>query len=137
MTHLTNRLMLTAAVALIATGTAMAQDALRGNIPFKFRAGGEYLPAGDYKITTLTAHSGSVYLVRNVDTSKAVAVMVRYSIQRSDATPKLVFRCHENECTLAEMWNGSGAGWALTNPPTKADVEREASTRVIPLKAGD
>src|SRR5215471_13394266 len=56
MKSLTTKLMIAAAALAVATGAASAQT-MKADIPFAFRAGGQMLPAGEYRVEMKGPHA--------------------------------------------------------------------------------
>ncbi len=127
------RTLMVAAAAVVGMTTVHAQD-LKANIPFKFRANTANLPAGEYTISSVGANSGHIYRIHNDGTRQGALVMVRNGLNaKAGEDPRLVFVCKSEECTLSQLWT-TDAGYQLSTPHGKADVER-ASIRIVTIKA--
>lgn len=120
---------LIAAVLTVAAGAAFGQDTeTTATIPFAFRAVGNDLPAGSYKILPAL---GSVTLrLENVDTGKSVFIHARAPISASKAErPRLIFQCGGEEgCALATLWSGADSGLTFATPKLTANQRERRET---------
>ncbi len=127
------RSLMIAATTIVAVTTVNAQD-LKANIPFQFRANTANLPAGEYAINSVGAIGGHIYRIHNIGTRQSVLVLVRSALSaKAGEDPRLVFVCKSETCTLSQLWTPD-AGYQLSTPHGKADMER-ASIRIVTLKA--
>jgi len=120
---------LIAVVLTLAAGTAYSQDKdTAATIPFAFRAVGNDLPAGPYKI--LPALGSATLRLENMDTGKSVFIHAKAPISASKAQrPRLIFQCGGEEgCALATLWSGSDSGLTFATPKLTADQRERRET---------
>jgi len=129
MTQKSLRRILIAATLTLAAGTAFSQDKdTTATIPFAFRAVGNDLPAGSYRVVPTT---GSPALrLENMDTGKSVFIHAGAPISASKAErPRLVFQCGGEEgCVLATLWSGSDSGLTFATPKLTANQRERRET---------
>jgi len=108
-----------ALAAMITTSSAIAQSqSLRANIPFEFRADGELLPPGQYKITKVTP------VTLRLENERGHGVFIAAGPERVPMGDRNVFVFHKygNQNFLAgAYWAGSSV--RLQIPPSKAERE--------------
>ena len=127
------------ALALIAAGTAFAQQVVSADIPFEFTFANKVLPAGYYDLT----HRPGVLLVRNVVT-KAAAFSTVINIGK-DASGSgqsgLAFNKYGDKYFLAEAWSSTGAEWGSGVIQSKAErelarINPDVARVTIPARTG-
>jgi len=86
--------------ALMAVG--LADPTIRANVPFAFRVGNEFMPAGQYKVT----HINTRYLlmIRSVDTQATILVHSVPSGKDAGDSAKLVFNRYGETYFLRQVW---------------------------------
>jgi hypothetical protein len=123
-TNLIRTLILTA-VSVAAYG----QSNMNADVPFGFRAAGEYYTAGAYTISQY-GHSGSGILVLVNTESRLTRFLTTKApaADAMDAAPKMLFRCgSESGCTLASVELANGRTWTVNTPHLKpSELERIA-----------
>jgi len=120
---------LIAAVLTLAASAAFGQDTETiATIPFAFRAVGNDLPAGPYKVVP-TAGSPTLRLL-NTDTGESVFIHAKAPISASKAQrPRLIFQCGGEEgCALATLWSGSDSGLTFATPKLTANQRERRET---------
>jgi len=129
MTQKSLRRTLIAAALTLAASTAFGQDKdTTATIPFAFRAVGNDLPAGSYRILPA---SGSITLrLENVDTGKSVFIHAKAPISASQTErPRLIFQCGGEEgCALATLWSGADSGLEFATPKLTANQRERRET---------
>jgi hypothetical protein len=129
MTQKSLRRTLIAATLTLAASAAFGQDnETTANIPFAFRAVGNDLPAGPYKVVPRT---GSPALrLQNMDTGKSVFIHAKAPISASKTErPRMVFQCGGEEgCALATLWSGSDSGLTFATPKLTANQRERRET---------
>lgn len=119
MKTLKNKLMIVAATVAAAAGTASAQS-MTVKVPFSFSVQKSVLPAGNYMVSPLGGNTARpIFNLRNTDTKRPFLIMPIAALDtgRGYGEAKLVFRCLEGDCALAQIWTGSPAGAYELNPP--------------------
>lgn len=120
MKTLTNKLMIVAAAVAAAAGTASAQSMIV-KVPFSFSVEKSEMPAGNYTVTRLHQSGGQpIFNLRNTDTNRARLIVPLVAVDtgaKAYGDTKLVFRCLEGDCRLAQIWTGSLAGAYQLAPP--------------------
>lgn len=112
MKNIANRFFLVAFAASAAfLGTAAyGQSSLKADVPFAFSVPGGGAVSGNYIIDIDSNGSSRVLRLYNTDTHKAVAVIATSLTNGKSAAiePRLVFRCSDAGCALAEVWTPDG-----------------------------
>jgi hypothetical protein len=134
MTTAMKQLTITAAVLVLAGGTASAQT-LNAQIPFAFTAGGKVMRRGAYEVQVKNANS--LVILSNFQAREGAMLLPS---NRSDAgsewrakgDPVLVFECGIGPCALIRLWTGGGNP-ALSVPHGSLGREEHASLTLIPM----
>src|SRR5262249_49158333 len=103
---------LLAAIAILATaGIASAQTTLKAEIPFAFQAGNTMMAPGSYQIFQYSTGVPTVRM-RNHSENKTVLLLPQLGDAPKDwlkfGVPKISFECVDGNCSLAQIWTGSG-----------------------------
>ena len=118
------------AVLLLVTGMAsaqMQQSALKANIPFNFVAGKMALPAGEYRISTIS-DLGGVLAVAGGDSGQALVGSHAVQAATVAAETKLIFHRYGDQYFLYQVWvSGENRGREL--PQTSREKELLARAR--------
>src|SRR5207247_8997288 len=132
MKRIATRLFLAAAVVAAATSVASAQ-AMKAEIPFSFRFGGEVHPAGSY---SFDVQNGSTRVaLRNYDTRRGGLQLALYlgdapKEWRANGKPALAFECGLGRCQLIQVWSGAEQP-ALNFPRPRIGRDEVATLRAI------
>jgi hypothetical protein len=107
---------------------ASAQTSMDVNVAFAFSAGNQHLPAGHYRVQSL---STCILSIRNVKTASTVAVMVRPEQGRSvESYSRLVFDREGNQNYLTQVWTANTNSYGkLTSRPRH---DEELRTQIHP-----
>lgn len=120
MKKLTNKLLVVAAALAAVAGAASAQS-MKVKVPFSFSVQRSVLPAGNYMVTPVSGLAGHpIFNLRNTDNNRPLLVMPVASLaagEKAYTDAKLVFRCIEGDCALAQIWTGSPEGAYELSPP--------------------
>lgn len=120
MKTLTNKLMIMAAALSAAAGVASAQS-MNVKVPFSFSVQKSAMPAGNYTVSPLSGtRAHPIFNLRNTDTNKPILIMPMAALDtgtKDYGSAKLVFRCAEGNCALAQIWTGSPTGAYELSPP--------------------
>lgn len=106
---------------------AQTNQELVADIPFEFTVCSEQLPAGRYKVRSLTSVSPHVMLVRG-DESRSVIMACAHAIQaqKQTTTGKLIFNQYGNKYFLSELWlQGEISGTELLKSDQEQALLRE------------
>jgi hypothetical protein len=122
---------------LLMTSAAHAQSGqpIQAKVPFAFIAQNTMLASGTYQLTyNTTAHRLMIRgLNQNAKSAFATAVPTSASSSR-DEFGKLVFRCYEKTCYLAQVWQGSiGSGRGLEVRHAEPSGKLALATRVVSI----
>jgi hypothetical protein len=112
-------------LSIAAASVCYAQrPALGTNIPFAFQVGDKTLPAGEYRVQSMSAGSGDVQLIRQTD-GDALTVVLTMAVDPKDgkSEPQLIFNHYGNSYFLSQIWTGAGQGRELS----KSKREKEAA----------
>lgn len=118
----------------VATAQAQSVEKFVVSIPFSFTVGGKTLPAGDYRVETLSfggAHLYSKLVIRSTDgqTIKIVATLpARAGAMQEES--KLVFRRYRQQYFLAQVWAaGTETGWEFRRSRAEERLARTGVKR--------
>lgn len=107
------------------TGSAEAQTGgVRATIPFHFIVGGKTFAAGEY---TMVAGRQRVSVVSAADgRTLAIALANDVSGHLAGTTGRIIFRCYDTRCFLAELWSPTEQnGRQLLISPAESETSRE------------
>jgi hypothetical protein len=119
---------LTVAGAILLASSTYGQK-LSAEVPFGFTANKVELAAGAYDL-----NMGGSIPQGHVQLSNRQAhrsVLIRASnpeYKGGEARPRLVFRCADGQCALAELWTADSTGYRLSLPKTPAGARIQMST---------
>jgi hypothetical protein len=127
---------LLAVLVLLAAGSLQAQTrGVKANIPFDFTAGGMTLPAGEYKITTMT-DAGSTLLVAGTRSNKGFVRSEAVETIRAATSTKLVFHCYGNHYFLYQIWvEGENRGRELPSTRLEQEMASNAQPTLVAVLA--
>ncbi|MGA8222288.1 MAG: hypothetical protein WB780_11590 [Candidatus Acidiferrales bacterium] len=97
-------------LSIVAAGECLAQSrSLEVSVPFSFEIGNKTLPAGSYRVESVSTGSGSVTMVRNAngDVSQMLSTTAT-SVKSGTPAPALVFHQYGNRYFLAQIRTGDG-----------------------------
>jgi len=104
-------------IIMLAASSVFAQTERRVviDIPFRFTVGEKTLPAGEYSIEPNKRGSDAVWVLRAANGSEtAVLMTIAIRSNRTQETPKLVFRRYDEQYFLAQIWTpGTNTGREL------------------------
>jgi|SwirhisoilCB2_FD_contig_41_13164923_length_485_multi_2_in_0_out_0_1 hypothetical protein len=113
MTRLTTKCMIAVATFVAAAGSASAQNLLKADIPFTFRAGNALMQPGTYQVSPPSGNSHYIVL-RNEDTHASI-ILAGYTAGdpekgwKDSGVSRLRFECLGHQCVLRELWSASSA----------------------------
>lgn len=130
-------LMAVAAVGLTA-GAAFAENPLRADVPFAFRAADRTMPAGEYEISRPSGTLGTnAYQITSRANGHSIMVLTRSSMPRekaNDDAARLVFTCGESKCALEQVWPARGDGYRIVQYGDQG--ERDTRQVAVLLSSG-
>ena len=130
MKTLTNSLMIAAVAMAAVAGEAKAQS-MKAEVPFSFQVSGKTMAAGSYLVSTRANSGIPMFRLLNTD-SKAPVIAVAAETRYESGPAKLVFRCGEGGCVLAQIWSGTAGAYNLSlpkaGPSDRAMIEIKAET---------
>jgi hypothetical protein len=126
-------LALAALACSVATPMSAQTIRLSAVIPFEFVVGNVTLPAGEYKVSSLTAPH--VLQIRN-DVLQAGAIAMPASTTRGDSVRtgdvKLVFNRYGSHYVLSQIWDGQDAvRHDLSKSRTEQELAKTASATKV------
>lgn len=123
------------ATALLSTSAFAADTMQKADIGFAFRTPTGEHTAGEYKLVIRKTASSAHMELRSTETGKTVLFYPMSTLQaKRGEQPRLVFKCGESNCDLAEIWT-SHQGYAVRGRKlTPAEAERMAL--VVPVTSG-
>jgi hypothetical protein len=103
----------TALFGLLAVSAIHAQtgEPIQANVPFAFTVQDTTLAAGNYQLTY--SNSAHILWIRGLDQNAGAAFATARPSDASgpsDSQGKLVFRCYDKICYLAQVWHGRDSG---------------------------
>ena len=114
-----------------ANSVAQTNQELVASIPFEFTVCTEQLPAGTYKVRSLTSATPHVMLVRS-DESRSVIMACAHEVQvpKRTTTGKLIFNRYGDKYFLSELWlQGERTGTELIKSEQEQALVREVKGR--------
>ena len=103
------KLILATAALALSVGAASAAS-LKAKVPFEFQAAGKSMPAGAYILTKVNlAGDFGIWELYSLESKARVYVTAPVQMLPQTAAEfqsRLVFRCAEQTCDLAEIWRG-------------------------------
>ena len=118
---------------MISAAYAQSSQPIQAKVPFPFMAQNTALASGAYQLTYDTsAHRLTIRsLDGNSEGAFAVATPADASGSSGDSA-KLVFKCYQKNCYLAQVWQGSiGAGRGLAVPLAEPARKLTLATRAV------
>ena len=104
---------------------AVSQSTLLVDVPFNFVAGGQSLPAGEYRVSRALLWSNDGWCIRN---SKNSAAMITNEVRSPHKAhrPSMVFVHSSDGYSLAQIWTSEHEGHELQlRPSVKAIILTE------------
>jgi hypothetical protein len=87
---------------------AQSNQPIQAAIPFAFTAQDATLAAGNYQLTY--SSSAHILSIRGLDRNLGGTFVTALPVTASGGTGKLVFRCYDKSCQLAEISQGARMG---------------------------
>jgi hypothetical protein len=130
-------LVITAALALLATTAASAQTVnVKATVPFSFIVGRSTLPAGEYSLQTM--NNGQVLAISNRDAKITNLVLWNAceSLRAASGT-KLVFHRYADRYFLSQIWTeGNNRGHEIPISEREQETAKNSSMEEVVLVAG-
>ena len=105
---------------------AVAQTAMRVDIPFNFIAGGKSLPAGHYIVAHVFGSDNVAWKISDVSDDHATVGFLSNSVQSSQAhRPSLVFLQAGGAYSLIQIWTGQKLGREVFRSKVKQTLVSE------------
>ena len=112
---------LVGSMAVVAQAQAMSHTELRANIPFRFNVGDKTMPAGEYRILSISNDSSTVVVkIEGLENKSSVILQMRATEGRPNESSKLIFNRYGNKCFLAQAWI-EGDRQGLSAPSSRAE----------------
>ena len=117
----------TVAGAILMANAAYGQK-LVAQVPFGFTANKMDLAAGQYELNAgAPIPTGHVRLV--VSARKSVFLQtINREYSNEAARPRLVFRCADGHCALAEVWTADSVGYRINTPKVRPGTNIKMAT---------
>lgn len=130
-----------AALVTLFALNAQAQSASRpqaAHIPFEFNAGGQTLPAGEYRVVRVNPQSDrTVLALRGTDGGPEV-MLITNVVEAGDTrgAARLVFKRYGDQYFLAQVWDAAeSTGLELPASPAERRLRRELRWTAPPAQA--
>jgi hypothetical protein len=130
-------LLMTAALALLATTAASAQTIrVKVTVPFDFSISHATLPAGQYVVTSADLQ-GEILAIRNLDSRATKLVLSNACTSgKSASQTKFVFHRYGNHYFLSQIWmEGSDRGRELPQSAREKEIAMDYSMKEVVLVA--
>jgi len=113
-----------AAVLMSFCAAAGWGETISANVPFGFHVNNKELPAGEYSVKQLQPGS-PVLLMSNWQAHKSAMVLAYPFSAPAGSHPRMIFRCGDHGCSLAEVWGATSSAGVRLLPPRPSAKERE------------
>jgi hypothetical protein len=128
------------AAAFLSTSAFANTTTQKADLNFAFSTPAGKHDAGSYKLQIRdNPGTGGIIELRNAETGKAVMfypVSMITTYKQSEA-PRMVFKCADSQCSLAEIWTGT-QGYAIRQRKrTPAEAEKVAVTVSVSTAAAE
>ena len=134
--NLTNSMILAAALA-VSSAVVFAQTQMTAKVPFAFSTIGGNLSAGKYAIVTVSSNSPGVLRIRNEASGQQLNLGVGVpTVPGSNDAPRLVFKCADDKCALAEVWRGAN-GYKFATPRLRPSQNERIAVVYLDRKNAD
>ena len=121
--------LLSIAALATCTGAIAQQPAVKANIPFDFRVGDTWMPAGEY---TISSPLHQIVQVRSADLAKTATITSSQSFYESSSGSELVFDKYGDQYFLHRILCPSATSLNLDVAPGK--VEKQTRSRSLEAK---
>jgi len=135
MKTLTNSLMIAAVAMAAVAGEAKAQS-MKVEVPFSFQVSGKTMAPGSYLVSTRTNSGIPMFRLLNTDSRTPVLAMASQTRDQSGPA-KLVFRCGEGGCALAQVWTGTAGAYNLNLPKAAPGARAMIEIKAESTKAAE
>jgi hypothetical protein len=110
----------------LATGICYAQQpALSVDIPFAFQAGDQKMPAGEYRVESITTGAARFQLLRQVDGDARLIVPTMAVLSKAEnPDPRLIFHRYGQTYFLSQIWSGGTLGRELFESNREKEMAR-------------
>ncbi len=119
-------------IALAAAVTVYAQTTgMRADVPFRFYAGADSMPAGDYQVSALARGGVASIETRN---GSAFKLMTTFNVvgMRESEPARLVFHRYGDVYFLAEIWTGDKShGYAIGSSAREKELANSGTARML------
>jgi len=134
-TKMKRRILITAALAMLATTAASAQTInVRAKVPFSFAVGSSILPAGEYSLQTLGF--GNALAMRNRDANVTKLVLSTVCQSRTATKNKLIFHRYGDAYFLSQIWTeGNSLGYEIPKSAREKEMATNYSKEEVVLLA--
>lgn len=121
-------------LATISAAYAQSTQPIQAKVPFAFSVKDTTLAAGAYRLTySNTARVLSIQGVEGTEGGAFALALPESAPGASHQSPKLVFRCYDKACYLAEVWQGTIGGDRNLEVPQPRERKVAFVTRVISI----
>ncbi|MGC1424894.1 MAG: hypothetical protein WA354_22795 [Terracidiphilus sp.] len=121
--------LLSIAALATCTGAIAQQPAIKANIPFDFRVGDTWMPAGEY---TISSPLESIVQLRSADLAKTATITSSPSFNESNSGSELVFDKYGDQYFLHRVLCPTVS--SLNLDVTQGKAEKQARSRSLEAK---
>jgi hypothetical protein len=115
----------TLAAAMVSANGQVTSIFVTANIPFDFVVADKTLPAGNYKVSSLTSGGNALKISSRDGKSAAIRLSDFIPERRVKRTARMVFHRYGQKYFLAEVWTGDDYGRELIRCKTERVLQHE------------
>ena len=125
-------LVLIGSMALSASAQTTSRTELRADIPFQFNVGSQTLPAGQYRLLSVSTDSPTVIFKFESEDRRSFMLQMRTLEGNAQDGAKLIFHRYGNRYYFAEAWLNRAQGWRA--PKSRSERSTELETAALDAK---
>ncbi len=119
-------------IALSARAQTTSRAELRVDIPFQFYVGSQTLPAGKYRLLSVSTDSPTVIFKLESENRRGFMLQMQTLEARAQDGAKLIFHRYGNRYYFAEAWLNAAHGWQA--PKSRSERATELETAALGAK---
>ena len=116
------------AAAMVSANAQVTSTFVTANIPFDFVVGDKTLPAGNYKVSSLTSGGNTLKISSPDGKSAAIRLSDMIPERSQHRTARMVFHRYGQKYFLAQVWTGDDYGRELRRCKTERVLRYELAS---------
>ena len=116
------------AAAMVSANGQVTSTFVTANIPFDFVVADKTLPAGNYKVSSLTSGGNALKISSRDGKSAAIRLSDMIPERSEKRTARMVFHRYGQKYFLAEIWTGDDYGRELRRCKTERVLQYELAS---------